>query len=165
LQKCNVLVVGAGGAARGVVTALVNDGVALLTITNRTMEKANEIKENYQKYREGNINVLSLQEAQRDLAMYDIVINTTSIGMSPRVNEVPISIDHIKSTAVLSDLIYNPIQTKFLRLGEERNIITHNGVGMFVEQGALAFQKWTGQQPNTEKMTKIVLQQLGGLSC
>ncbi|QOY36220.1 shikimate dehydrogenase [Anaerobacillus isosaccharinicus] len=165
LKDSNVLVIGAGGAARGIVTALANDGVALLTIANRTIEKADEIKNHYLKYREANINVLPLKKAQLNLARYDIVINTTSIGMSPRVDEVPISIDHIKQTAVLSDLIYNPIETKLLQLGNKKGIITHNGVGMFVEQGALAFLKWTGKQPDTEKMTKIVMQQLGGSTC
>lgn len=165
LKDSNVLVIGAGGAARGIVTALANDGVALLTIANRTIEKADEIKNHYLKYREANINVLPVKEAQLNLAKYDIVINTTSIGMSPRIDEVPISIDHIKQTAVLSDLIYNPIETKLLQLGNKKGIITHNGVGMFVEQGALAFLKWTGKQPDTERMTKIVMQQLGGSTC
>jgi shikimate dehydrogenase len=165
LGNCNVLVVGAGGAARGVVTALANEGVALLSITNRTIEKALEIKENYLKYREAKLNVLSLEEAERDLALYDVVINTTSIGMSPNVDTVPLSIGNIKKTAVLSDLIYNPIQTKLLRLGEEKGLLTHNGLGMFVEQGALAFSMWTKQNPDTDRMTKIVLQQLGGFSC
>ena len=165
LKDSNVLVIGAGGAARGIVTVLANDGVSLLTIANRTIEKADEIKNHYLKYREANINVLPLEEAQLNLAKYDIVINTTSIGMSPRVDEVPISIDHIKQTAVLSDLIYNPIETKLLQLGNKKGIITHNGVGMFVEQGALAFLKWTGKQPDTERMTKIVMQQLGGSTC
>lgn len=165
LQECYVLVIGAGGAARGVVTALANHGIARLTITNRTLEKAVTIKENYHKFKKANIDVLSLDEAQKNLALYDIIINTTSIGMKPQLDEVPITIDRLKSTAVLSDLIYNPFQTKLLKLGEEKSVITHNGVGMFVEQGALAFQKWTGRQPDTKRMTKIVLQQLGGFSC
>ncbi|MCT8139645.1 shikimate dehydrogenase [Anaerobacillus sp. CMMVII] len=165
LADSNVLVIGAGGASRGIVTALANQGVSLLTITNRTLEKAIEIKDNYLTYKKANLNILSLQDAEKNLAMYDIVINTTSIGMSPQIDAVPISIDNIKSTAILSDLIYNPLQTKLLKIGEERAITTHNGVGMFVEQGALAFLKWTGQQPDTARMRKIVLQQLGGFSC
>lgn len=162
LAESNVLVIGAGGAARGVVTAIANDGVASLTIANRTIEKAIQIKENYQRYREAKIATMSIQEAEVHLGNFDIIINTTSLGMSPNVEQIPISIENIKPTVVLSDLIYNPLKTKWLQLGEEKGAIIHNGVGMFVEQGALAFQKWTGLEPDTTRMTKIVLQQLGG---
>lgn len=165
LQACHVLVIGAGGASRAVVTAIVNEGVERLTITNRTVEKAVEIKDNYLKFKQGNINVISLKDAEKTLGDYDIIINTTSIGMSPRVEDVPINIGLVKKTAVVSDLIYNPLQTRFLKVAEEKNVITHNGLGMFVEQGALSFQKWTGLNPDTSRMTNIVLKQLGGKLC
>ncbi|RXJ00029.1 shikimate dehydrogenase [Anaerobacillus alkaliphilus] len=165
LHECNVLVIGAGGAARGVATVLANEGVALLTIANRTITKAIEIKDNYQSYRHANITVVSMSEAEDNLGLYDIVINTTSIGMSPNVNDVPISIQHAKPSVVLSDLIYNPILTKWLIQGEAKGLKTHNGVGMFVEQGALAFQLWTGKYPDTERMTELVRKQLGGFTC
>ncbi len=160
-----VLVIGAGGAARAVATVLANEGVARLTIANRTVGKAIQIKENYQTYRQANIDVASLQEAEEQLSIYDIVINTTSIGMSPNTEEVPIFIDNAHSDAVISDLIYNPIQTSLLIQAQLRGMKTHNGVGMFVEQGALAFQLWTGRYPDTERMTQLVLKQLGGRTC
>lgn len=163
LAESRVLVIGAGGAARAVVTAVMNGGVSSMTIANRTIEKAISIKENYQQYKRGNINILTLQEAEAIIGTYDIIINTTSVGMSQNTDEVPIDLENIKTRVILSDLIYNPIWTKWLQLGEEKGAIIHNGVGMFVEQGALAFQKWTGQVPNTEKMTQIVMKQLGGI--
>jgi shikimate dehydrogenase len=165
LIESEVLVIGAGGAARAVVTALMNDGVGSMTIANRTVEKAKSIKENYLQYKRGNINILTPQEAETMIGNYDIIINTTSVGMSPNIDEVPMKVENIKKNVVLSDLIYNPISTKWLRLGEEKGAIIHNGVGMFVEQGALALIKWTGKTPDTEKMTQIVLKQLGGNSC
>ncbi|WNF37684.1 shikimate dehydrogenase [Bacillaceae bacterium IKA-2] len=163
LAQSQVLVIGAGGAARAVVTAIMNSGVSRMTIANRTIEKAASIKENYQQYKRGNINILTLKEAEAIIGTYDIIINTTSVGMSPNTDEIPIDLENIKTRVILSDLIYNPIWTKWLRLGEEKGAIIHNGVGMFVEQGALAFQKWTGQVPDTEKMTRIVMKKLGGI--
>lgn len=165
LAESEVLVIGAGGAARAIVTAVMNKGVDSMTITNRTIEKAVSIKENYQQYKRGNINILTLEEAKATVGTFDIIINTTSIGMSPKTDEIPIDLENIKTRVVLSDLIYNPIWTKWLQLGEQKGAIIHNGVGMFVEQGALAFQKWTGQVPDTEKMTRIVMKKLGGISC
>lgn len=164
LAESEILVIGAGGAARAVVTAIMN-GVSSITIANRTTEKAVSIKENYHQYKRGNINILTLQEAEARIGTYDIIINTTPVGMSPNIDEIPMEIENIKRNVVLSDLIYNPICTKWLQLGEEKGAIIHNGVGMFVEQGSLAFQKWTGQVPDTEKMTQIVMKQLGGISC
>lgn len=164
LAESQVLVIGAGGAARAVVTAVMKV-VSSITIANRTREKAVSIKENYQQYKRGNINILTLEEAEAMIETYDVIINTTSVGMSPNTDEIPINLENIKTGVVLSDLIYNPICTKWLQLGEEKGAIIHNGVGMFVEQGSLAFQKWTGQVPDTEKMTRIVMKQLGGISC
>ena len=168
LIESNVLVLGAGGAARAVVTAVADHGVKTLAITNRTLKKATEIKNNYYNYKKSKnaqIDIVSLQEAEANIGVYDIIINTTSLGMSPNIEEIPISIDHIKPNVVLSDLIYNPLKTKWLQLGEENGAIIHNGVGMFAMQGALAFEKWTGITPDTARMTKIVMNQLGGKSC
>lgn len=165
LIDSEVLVIGAGGAARAVVTALMYNGVSSMTIANRTVERAYGIKDNYHQYKQGNINILTVREAEARIKNYDIIINTTSVGMSPNTNEIPMNVENIKRNVVLSDLIYNPICTKWLQLGEEKEAIINNGVGMFVEQGALAFQKWTGQVPDTEKMTRIVMKQLGGIVC
>ncbi|OIJ16663.1 shikimate dehydrogenase [Anaerobacillus alkalilacustris] len=162
LEESTVLVIGAGGAARGVVSALMNYGVAQLMIANRTDEKATQIKNDYG---QKNIEVISFEEAESNIGVFDILINTTSVGMSPNIENIPLSVEKIKQNVVLSDLIYNPLKTRWLQLGEEKGAIIHNGVGMFVEQGALAFQKWTGLNPDTKKMKEIVLKQLGGSSC
>lgn len=156
-----ILVIGAGGAARGVVAAIANDGAKEIMITNRTLQKAEIIKSNCHRLK-SNINVCTLEEARQEIERYDIIINTTSIGMSPNTEEIPIEINNIKAGVILSDLIYNPLKTKWLTLGEQKGAIIHNGVGMFVNQGALAFEKWTRIKPDTERMKEIVLKQLGG---
>lgn len=168
LVEASVLVLGAGGAARAVVTAVVDHGVKKLTIANRTTENAVKIKENYEEYKKnagGNIEVVTMAEVEGMISTFDIIINTTSIGMSPNIDAIPIPLENIKQSVILCDLIYNPLKTKWLQLGEEKGATILNGVGMFVMQGALAFEKWTGIMPNIDNMEKVVLNKLGGKSC
>ena len=62
----------------------------------------------------------------------------------------------------MSDIIYNPFETALIKEAKRKGAQTQNGVGMFVYQGALAFEKWTGLQPDIDRMTTIVTKQLGG---
>lgn len=160
LQTKKVILIGAGGAARAIATTLARHGVQALDVANRTVEKAEELVTHISRFADGK--ALTLKDAEEHLGNYDIIINTTPVGMSPNVEEVPIRLDHLKKNAVVSDLIYNPLKTKLLQQAEEKGAIIHNGVGMFVYQGALAFQKWTGIEPNIERMMDTVIKKLGG---
>ncbi|WP_026674611.1 shikimate dehydrogenase [Alkalihalobacterium bogoriense] len=159
LQQKSVLVIGAGGAARAIVTVLVSHGVGDVTICNRTKEKANTLAS------ETMTKSISIQDAEQQLATFDLIINTTSVGMSPKINEMPLSLEKMKEGTVVSDLIYNPLETKLLKEAKKKNALIVEGVGMFVGQGALAFEKWTGIQPDRNKMKERVLKELGGSLC
>ncbi len=154
------LIVGAGGAARAIATALAKDGVQKLDIANRTVSKAQELIEHVNQLTDGR--ALTIDEAEEQLSAYDIVINTTSVGMAPHIDETPLRVHHLKQGAIASDLIYNPLMTRFLKEAKAKGAIIDNGIGMFVHQGALAFKKWTGVEPNIERMKKTVLSKLGG---
>lgn len=160
LSRKKVLVIGAGGASRAIVTSLARHGVEQLDITNRTMSKADKLVEHVKRFVPSTATTLS--DVERNLSNYDIIVNTTSVGMSPNTNEVPIKIDKVKEGAIVSDLIYNPLTTKFMKMAMEKGAIAENGVGMFVHQGALSFEKWTGIEPSIERMTETVLKKLGG---
>lgn len=160
LKEMDALVLGAGGAARAVVYALAKYGVKSLTIANRTIEKADAIAKDFCHL--CHIQTCFLHDAQNHLSAYDLIVNTTSIGMSPNTDEVPVRLETIKENAVVSDIIYNPLKTKFLEQAEEKGATILNGVGMFVEQGALAFEIWTGMKPDRKRMEQIVLKELGG---
>ncbi len=160
IRAKKVILIGAGGAARAIATTLARRGVQTLDVANRTVEKAEALVKHINRFADGK--ALALSDAEEQLGNYDIVINTTSVGMSPNVEEAPIRLDHLKTGAVVSDLIYNPLKTKLLKEAEEKGAIIHNGVGMFVYQGALAFQKWTGIEPNIERMMDTVIKKLGG---
>ncbi|MGG1686301.1 shikimate dehydrogenase [Pseudalkalibacillus sp. NRS-1564] len=160
LSGKKILVIGAGGAARAVAVSVSQSEVASLTIANRTLEKAEELSKLCQHYSVAN--AITLSEAETSLGQFDIVINTTSIGMSPHLDRMPISLEHIRSGTVVSDLIYNPLETKWMKLAKSKGAVTDNGISMFVEQGALAFEKWTGVSPDRKRMRNTVLKELGG---
>ena len=74
----------------------------------------------------------------------DILVNTTSVGMSPDTNVTPVSADLLKPGLIVYDIVYNPIKTKLLKEAESAGAETISGIDMLVWQGALAFEKWTG---------------------
>ncbi|MFC4183677.1 shikimate dehydrogenase [Saccharococcus thermophilus] len=158
IKDKRILLIGAGGAARGIYFSLIDRGAKQIDICNRTVSRAKQLIE------EGDAavpsGVYSLNEAEQRLGEYDIVINTTSVGMYPNTEEMPLSLANLKEGTIVSDIIYNPLETKWLKEARERNAIVQNGVGMFIYQGALAFEKWTGVFPDVERMKKIVMEQL-----
>lgn len=154
------LIIGAGGAARAIYFTLVKEGVKQIDIANRTKERAvNLISEC--PYDNASI-AFTIAEAEQREAEYDLIIQTTSIGMSPDVDVSPLDVANIKSTAFVSDIIYNPLKTKILIEAEKNGAKIQNGVGMFAYQGAIAFKIWTGIMPDTSRMKQIVLNNLGG---
>lgn len=160
LKEQKVLVIGAGGAARAIYYSLLQEGASHVDVTNRTLPKAAELIAE----KTGNAHSLiyTLAEAEARLSEYTLIINTTSIGMQPNIDEAPISLENIRPQSLVSDIIYNPLQTKLLQEAAKKNALTQNGIPMFVYQGALAFQLWTGKQPDIDRMRKIVLTKLGG---
>jgi shikimate dehydrogenase len=160
LSSKAILIIGAGGAAKAIYYTLASLGVRKIDLTNRSEQKAIDMIESCSFGVESHY--CTLPEAGLNLQQYDVVIQTTSIGMFPKVEESPLIIGALKTGAVFSDIIYNPLQTSFLKQAQQNGAIIQNGMEMFVYQGALAFQKWTGITPNTELMKKVVLKQLGG---
>ncbi|PAL14147.1 shikimate dehydrogenase [Peribacillus simplex] len=163
IKAKKTLVIGAGGAARAIYFTLVKEGVKQVDIANRTKERAAQLVSDcpYDKVSKA----LSIIEAEESLSQYDLIIQTTSSGMSPELDHSPLKVDQLKTGAIVSDIIYNPLQTKLLREAGEKGAETQNGLGMFINQAALAFEIWTGSMPDTARMTDIVLNKLGGNTC
>lgn len=163
IAEHRILIIGAGGAARGIFYTLAYQDCLEIDLTNRTISKAEELIRDCPF--ENKSKALSLEDAERSLENYDIIIQTTAVGLHPNSDCKPLSLANAKRTAVVSDIVYNPIQTALLKEAEELNLTILNGVGMFVHQAAIAFELWTGQVPSTEKMTSIVYDKLGGTLC
>lgn len=150
-----IVVVGAGGAARGIIYALLQENPSSIYVINRTVAKAEELVASLQ----SNVPLLAAGQAELEQLCNDadIVINTTSVGMYPHPDETPIEGHWMKVGAVASDLIYNPLKTQFLLEAEQHGCIAHGGLGMFIYQGAFAFEYWTGQTAPVEAMRQTVL--------
>nr|WP_295969547.1 shikimate dehydrogenase [uncultured Bacillus sp.] len=163
LQDKAVLLVGAGGAAKAIYYTMAYAGVRSIDIANRTPQAAEGLIHHcpYAVRSE----VKSIVEADKSLNKYDIIIQTTSVGMHPQVNQTPLQLQDLKKGAIVSDIIYTPLETLFLQNAREQGAYTQNGIQMFVYQGALAFEKWTGIFPDADRMEAVVLNQLGGKSC
>ncbi|MFC5604019.1 shikimate dehydrogenase [Sporosarcina koreensis] len=152
-----LLVIGAGGAAAGISYALEAARFGRISITNRTLEKAEQMAEAFP-----GSHALSLKEAQMAIDKFDLIVQTTSVGMNFAQSGMPLDPTGISEGAVIADIIYNPLETEFLRRAQEAGGKTMNGVGMFVHQGALAFELWTGVYPDTKKMIQSITTELGG---
>lgn len=157
------LIIGAGGAARAIYYTLAKSGVKSLDICNRTIDKAIKLIEAcpYSISSEA----LSLENAENGLSQYGVIIQTTNIGMSPNDNQSPLGMDQLLKESIVSDIIYNPLETALLREAKKKEAIIQNGIDMFVHQGALAFQYWTDISPDINRMKQNVLEQLGGTKC
>jgi shikimate dehydrogenase len=160
LDDKKVLIIGAGGAARAIFYSLAASGIQDIDICNRTPGRGEDIIKDCPFTCISA--VLSLQQAEQGMEKYDIIIQTTSVGMYPNVNAMPINVNRIKKGAFISDIIYNPLETKIIKTFRRLGGQGENGIGMFVHQGALAFELWTGITPDSDRMRKMVLQQLGG---
>ncbi|WP_061086601.1 MULTISPECIES: shikimate dehydrogenase [Heyndrickxia] len=158
-----VLVIGAGGAARAIYYTLCREGAVTVDLCNRTVKKAEEMRD--ESPFPCPSKVLTLKEAEEQLGEYTLIVQTTSIGMHPDTEAQPLSVRHLKPGAFVSDIIYNPFETKFLNEAKKRGARVQNGLGMFIYQGAIAFEKWTGVKPDTRKMKNVVESILGGNSC
>lgn len=149
-----VLMVGAGGAAWGIAFALKRQGFSRLYIANRTYRRAEELAA-----ATGAI-PLTISEAEEQLGMMSAVINTTSAGMQD--GTLPLELSNLAAGTLVSDIIYNPPETQLLKRAADKGGRVQNGVGMFVQQGAIAFEAWTGIQPDTESMVNKINRKLGG---
>ena len=157
VKQKNIVVIGAGGAARGIGYALQKSGYGPIVFANRTFEKAQLLSAELP-----DSSVRTIDAVEDSLSDFGLVIQTTSVGMNFAQEGIPLDPKKLAEGSIVADIIYNPLETEFLASSRKRNARIMNGTGMFVHQGALAFQKWTGIQPNTEKMIGKITANLGG---
>lgn len=163
LKEKKVLMVGTGGAAKAIYYTMASRGVKNVDVCNRTLDNAYTLVEGC-KY-SIQTNILTMKDAEEVVGNYDLIIQTTSIGMRPYEGMSPLALRNMNSNTFFSDIIYNPLETEFLRIARTKGAETQNGINMFVCQGALAFGLWTGIYPDIKRMTHNVLKQLGGIKC
>ncbi|MEN8191431.1 MAG: shikimate dehydrogenase [Bacteroidota bacterium] len=165
LSGSTVSIFGAGGAARSVVFTLIRYfHVKKIHIINRTIERADSIKTYFSSkmlFEKIKTHILFPPELVKTLRKSHLVINSTSIGMFPKEDDSPTKIaESFHSNQLVFDIVYNPIQTQFLKLASREGATTINGLKMFVEQGAHSFELWTGKPMPTEEITENLKTQL-----
>ena len=136
------LVVGAGGAARAIVVALLDEGVPEVRLCNRTQEKAQALKDAFG----DRVTVVPWAERNSAMAGVRLLVNTTTQGMHGQP-ALDVALDDLPAEALVSDAIYIPLETPLLAAARQRGHQTVNGLGMLLNQARPAFQAWFGVQP------------------
>lgn len=163
INDLSVLLIGAGGAARGIYFTIAQNRPKKVDLANRTIDRANALVADCPF--PVSSQAISLENASMNLGDYDLIIQTTMIGMSPKTNAQPIDLANLNKDAIVSDIIYNPLETQLLKNAKQLGAKIQTGLDMFVFQGALAFEKWTGIFPDADRMRRNVLKILGGKTC
>jgi len=147
------VVLGAGGASRAVIAALLSEGSKQIMVLNRTIEKAEVLKKDY----DNKITVESWENINEVLASSKNIINTTSLGMNDETF-IPINPEAIPEKSLVSDLVYTPLETNLLKIAKNRGSKTVDGLGMLIHQGVPGFEAWFGQKPLvTEELREILI--------
>ena len=164
LKGTNVVLLGAGGAARGIVSAILGAGPAALTIANRTLEKAERLASDFKE--KAGVEIKCSPIEKEPLLPYiqeaDLLINSTSLGMGAKVpfNTLVLSLDKLPKEAIVSDIVYKPLDTALLKSARREGLKVHKGLGMLIQQGAIGFELWTGHAGPINVMTKAALEAL-----
>jgi len=147
------LVLGAGGAARAIVVALLDEGVPELRITNRTQEKAQALKDAFG----DRVTVVPWAERNAAMAGVSLLVNTTTQGMHGQP-ALDVQLNDLPTSAMVSDAIYIPLETPLLAAARQRGHQTVNGLGMLLNQARPAFQAWFGVLPEITPELRAAVQ-------
>ncbi|WP_010257628.1 shikimate dehydrogenase [Treponema primitia] len=151
LRGKSIVVLGAGGASRAICVECALAGAGKLLILNRTLHKADEIAAVVKKNTPCEVKTAEWKGTAH-IPPCDILINATSIGLFPDPGFPDIFYEDITPAMIVQDIIPNPAKTEFLKKAKERGAMTYDGLSMLVEQGAIGFKLWTGQDAPTEVM-------------
>ena len=162
VKNKKVMILGAGGAARAVAFQILISGAKNLVISNRTIERASELRDDLVEKLEPDVLVTDLgHELERELKDTDILVNTTPIGMYPNISQKPIvTADMMHEDLVVNDIVYNPLKTGLLNEAEKAGAKPISGVKMLMYQGVESFKIWTGIEPPVEVFKKALMDQM-----
>ena len=145
-------VLGAGGAARAVISALLDAGVPEILLTNRTRVRAEKLKQDFGQ----RLRVVDWVQAGNIIEDAALVVNTTSLGMVGKP-DLRVPLDGIGPQTVVTDLVYNPLKTRLLQVAEEVGATAVDGLGMLIYQAVPGFERWFGQRPEVDDATRAAV--------
>ena len=153
LEGKRVTLLGAGGAAKAIAVECALAGAASIKIVNRTLERAQELVDTLKKHTRAEASCEQWTGCHKVPEDTDILINGTSIGLHPEGDQKPdIDYQGITPQMVVADVVFNPVDTLFLKEAEKQEAVAVNGLGMLACQAALNFKLWTGVEPSLKVM-------------
>ena len=141
-QGRTALVLGAGGAARAILFALKQAGFTDIRIVNRTVERARELADRFG----ANVSAHGWEAVDALAADADLVVNTTSLGMGGAGGS-PLDVEPLPDTAIVTDIVYVPLETPLLAAARRRGLVAVDGLGMLLHQAVPGFARWFGVRP------------------
>jgi shikimate dehydrogenase len=159
LKDKTAFVIGAGGAARAIIYALIKENVREIFLTNRNEKRAQNLIADFSDFNI-KINFCEMPHFEKNLINCDLLINATSLGMQGQ-EQLEINLNSIKKSAIIYDIVYKPLMTNLLLAAQKNknNVVT--GIGMLVEQALIGFELWFKEKPqDTAQITKILLEKL-----
>jgi shikimate dehydrogenase len=148
-EKGPAVVLGAGGAARAVIAALLEAGVPEVLLSNRTRLRADKLRADF-----GNrVTVADWVKAGNLIDDAELVVNTTSLGMTGQP-ELRVPLDGLRPGMVVTDLVYAPLRTRLLEAADAAGCVTVDGLGMLLHQAVPGFERWFGQRPQVDAETR-----------
>jgi len=146
------VVFGAGGASRAVLASLIDIGVTEIRLSNRTRARADALRDEFGT----KIKVVDWVQAGNMLDGAVTVVNSSSLGMVGKP-EMRVPLDGLSPSAVVTDLVYTPLETRLLKHAKSIGCTTVDGLGMLIYQAAPAFERWFGLRPDVDESTRQVV--------
>lgn len=146
------LVLGAGGAARAIVSALLEAGAPEVRISNRTRARADQIKSDFG----GRVGVVDWVKAGAEIEYAHTLVNTTSLGMTGK-SALTVSLDKLNPETLVTDIVYSPLDTELLKAARSKGCRVVDGLGMLIHQAVPGFQRWFGQKPVVDQEIRDIL--------
>jgi shikimate dehydrogenase len=142
----SALVIGAGGASRAIVHALLSAGIKQITVANRTLDRAQALIGNFS----GELRACGWDAIPAAIPGAGLIVNTTSLGMQGGEGAETIDLRPAKSGAIVTDIVYVPLETPFLRSARDHGLATVDGLGMLLHQAVPGFERWFGVRPKVD---------------
>ena len=146
------LALGAGGAARAIVSALLEAGAPEVRISNRTRARADQIKSDFG----GRVGIVDWVKAGAEIEYAHTLVNTTSLGMTGKSAQT-VSLDKLNPETLVTDIVYSPLETELLKAARSKGCRVVDGLGMLIHQAVPGFQRWFGQKPVVDQAIRDIL--------
>lgn len=146
------MVLGAGGASRAVISALLGEGAPEIWLANRTRNRAEMLREHFG----ARVKVVDWTKTSKEVAHVATLVNTTLLGMEGQPH-LPITLEKINKTTLVTDLVYSPLRTGLLEMAANAGCVTVDGLGMLLHQAVPGFESWFHKRPEVDAELRAVV--------